>query len=177
MNCCLSSFIRAHTSTCVCPQNGGKNRNILTRTSLSYLMVSVSMTSSSPAVSQGSCTQLTSPGTDLVQGWAPCLVCIPSCRHYSYSKLCVAVTFSWCCCSLACYQFWYAHGATFLRTIQPQQQINFCSDTHPLQESHATKYGISWFSENYWWWVNGWTGWSCGSFPTLAILWFYDSMK
>ena len=27
------------------------------------------------------------------------------------------------------------------------------------------------FSENYWWWVNGWTGWSCGSFPTLAILW------
>ena len=23
--------------------------------------------------------------------------------------------------------------------------------------------------------VNSWTGWSCGSFPTLAILWFYDS--
>jgi len=34
----------------------------------------------------------------------------------------------------------------------------------------------TWFSENHWWWVNGWTGWSCGSFPTLAILWFYDSM-
>jgi len=32
-----------------------------------------------------------------------------------------------------------------------------------------------WFSENYWWWVDGWTGWSCGSFPTLMILWFYDS--
>jgi len=25
-------------------------------------------------------------------------------------------------------------------------------------------------SENRWWWANGWTGWSCGSFPTLAIL-------
>jgi len=24
----------------------------------------------------------------------------------------------------------------------------------------------TWFSENHWWWVNGWTGWSCGSFPT-----------
>ena len=35
----------------------------------------------------------------------------------------------------------------------------------------------TWNSENHWWWVNGWTGWSCGSFPTLAILWFYDSMK
>ena len=33
----------------------------------------------------------------------------------------------------------------------------------------------TWFSENYWWWVNGCTGWSCGSFPTLVILWFYDS--
>jgi len=31
----------------------------------------------------------------------------------------------------------------------------------------------TWFSENYWWWVDGWTGWSCGSFPTLVILWFY----
>ena len=30
----------------------------------------------------------------------------------------------------------------------------------------------TWFSENHWWWANGWTGWSCGSFPTLAILWF-----
>ena len=30
----------------------------------------------------------------------------------------------------------------------------------------------TWFSENQWWWVNGWTGWSCGSFPTLAILWY-----
>ena len=26
-------------------------------------------------------------------------------------------------------------------------------------------------------WVNGWTGWSCGSFPTLVILWFYISKK
>ena len=26
---------------------------------------------------------------------------------------------------------------------------------------------------NHWWRANGWTGWSCGSFPTLAILWFY----
>jgi len=34
----------------------------------------------------------------------------------------------------------------------------------------------TWFSGNHWWRVNGWTGWSCGSFPTLAILWFYDSM-
>ena len=32
----------------------------------------------------------------------------------------------------------------------------------------------TWFSENYWWRANGWTGWSCGSFPTLAILWFYE---
>jgi len=23
--------------------------------------------------------------------------------------------------------------------------------------------------------TNGWTGWSCGAFPPLAILWFYDS--
>ena len=30
----------------------------------------------------------------------------------------------------------------------------------------------TWFSENHWWRANGWTGWSCGSFPTLAILWF-----
>jgi len=30
----------------------------------------------------------------------------------------------------------------------------------------------TWFSENHWWWVDGWTGWSCGSFPTLVILWF-----
>ena len=35
----------------------------------------------------------------------------------------------------------------------------------------------TWFSENHWWRTNGWTGWSCGSFPALAILWFYDSMK
>jgi len=35
----------------------------------------------------------------------------------------------------------------------------------------------TWFSRNHWWRVNGWTGWSCGSFPTLAILWFSDSMK
>jgi len=33
----------------------------------------------------------------------------------------------------------------------------------------------TWFSENHWWWVNGFTVWSCGSFPTLVILWFYDS--
>jgi len=32
----------------------------------------------------------------------------------------------------------------------------------------------TWFSENHWWWANGWTGWSCGSFPTLVILWFYE---
>jgi len=32
----------------------------------------------------------------------------------------------------------------------------------------------TWLSENHWWWVNGWTGWSCGSFPTLVILWFYS---
>jgi len=30
----------------------------------------------------------------------------------------------------------------------------------------------TWFSENYWWRTNGWTGWSCGSFPPFAILWF-----
>jgi len=35
----------------------------------------------------------------------------------------------------------------------------------------------TWFSENHWWRANGWTWWSCGSFPTLVILWFYDSMK
>jgi len=32
----------------------------------------------------------------------------------------------------------------------------------------------TWFSENHWWRAKGWTGWSCGSFPTLAILRFYD---
>jgi len=31
----------------------------------------------------------------------------------------------------------------------------------------------TWFSGSHWWRANGWTGWSCGSFPTLAILWFY----
>jgi len=35
----------------------------------------------------------------------------------------------------------------------------------------------TWFSGTHWWWVDGWTGWSCGSFPTLAILWFYDSYR
>jgi len=30
----------------------------------------------------------------------------------------------------------------------------------------------TWFNENYWWWMDGWTGFSCGSFPTLVILWF-----
>ena len=35
----------------------------------------------------------------------------------------------------------------------------------------------TWFNENYWWWVDGWTGWSCGSFPTLVILWFHDQQK
>jgi len=35
----------------------------------------------------------------------------------------------------------------------------------------------TWFSENHCWRANGWTGWSCGSFPTLAILWFYDSKQ
>ena len=34
----------------------------------------------------------------------------------------------------------------------------------------------TWFSENHWWRADGWTGWSCGSFPTLVILWFYDSI-
>jgi len=34
----------------------------------------------------------------------------------------------------------------------------------------------TWFSKNHWWWANGWTGWSCGSFSTLAVPWFYDSM-
>jgi len=34
----------------------------------------------------------------------------------------------------------------------------------------------TWFSGNHWWRANGWTGWSCGSFSTLAILWFYDSL-
>jgi len=35
----------------------------------------------------------------------------------------------------------------------------------------------SWFNENDWWWVDDWTGWSCGSFPTLVILCFYDLIK
>ena len=34
----------------------------------------------------------------------------------------------------------------------------------------------TWFSENHRWRVNAWTGWSCGSFPPLAILWFYGSV-
>jgi len=29
----------------------------------------------------------------------------------------------------------------------------------------------TWLSGNHWWRANGWTGWSCGSFPTLAVLW------
>ena len=33
------------------------------------------------------------------------------------------------------------------------------------------------FHENYWWWVDGWVGWSCVSSPTLVILWFCDSIK
>jgi len=32
----------------------------------------------------------------------------------------------------------------------------------------------TWFNDNYWWWLDGSTGWSFGSFPTLVILWFYD---
>ena len=32
----------------------------------------------------------------------------------------------------------------------------------------------TWFSESHWWWANGWTGWSCGTFSTWAILWFND---
>jgi len=35
----------------------------------------------------------------------------------------------------------------------------------------------TWFSGNHWWRANGWTGWSCGSFPTLAILWFYIASR
>jgi len=31
----------------------------------------------------------------------------------------------------------------------------------------------TWYSENHWWRANTWTGWSRGTFPTLAILWFY----
>ena len=29
----------------------------------------------------------------------------------------------------------------------------------------------------YWWWMDGWTGWSWRSFPTSVILWFYDSRR
>jgi len=35
----------------------------------------------------------------------------------------------------------------------------------------------TWFSGNHWWRADGWTGWSCRSFPTLAILWFYASFS
>jgi len=38
-------------------------------------------------------------------------------------------------------------------------------------------YWGTWFSGNHWGRVNGWTGWSCGSFPTLAILWFYETIS
>ena len=34
-----------------------------------------------------------------------------------------------------------------------------------------------WFSGNHWWRANGWTGWSCGSFPTLAILWLKGTLS
>jgi len=38
-----------------------------------------------------------------------------------------------------------------------------------------------WFYDSviwkYWWWVDGWTGWSWRSFPTLVILWFYGSSE
>lgn len=30
-------------------------------------------------------------------------------------------------------------------------------------------------SHIYWWSEDGWTGWSCGAFPTVVIMWFYDS--
>jgi len=33
----------------------------------------------------------------------------------------------------------------------------------------------TWFSENCWWWVDGGMGWSWGAFPTLVILWLFDS--
>jgi len=33
---------------------------------------------------------------------------------------------------------------------------------------------VVWFSRNYWWQVDGWTGWSWRS-PTLVVLWFCDS--
>jgi len=54
--------------------------------------------------------------------------------------------------------------------------------------TYSMEFGLDWWSTRFWarhhistlnmshWWrANGWTGWSCGSFPTLAILWFYDS--
>jgi len=40
-----------------------------------------------------------------------------------------------------------------------------------------TLYWGTWFSESYWSWVDGWTGWSCGSLPNLVTLWCYDSKQ
>jgi len=35
----------------------------------------------------------------------------------------------------------------------------------------------TWFNEKYWWWVDSWTRWSCGSFPILMILQFYEHLS
>jgi len=44
----------------------------------------------------------------------------------------------------------------------------------PQNHGHGLMRHGTWFKENYWWWVGGWTGWPCWSFPALVILWFYD---
>lgn len=37
----------------------------------------------------------------------------------------------------------------------------------------SSELGLS-FCGQYWWQMDGWTGWSLRTFPTLLILWFYE---
>ena len=48
---------------------------------------------------------------------------------------------------------------------------------HPWRHSRTMEmlYWGMWLSGKYWWLMNGLMGWSWGSFPTVVVLWFYDS--
>ena len=67
------------------------------------------------------------------------------------------------------------------RKVSVMVSVSFSIDSHRWWSHRAWWCSKSvwmlcwgtWFSENHWWRVDGWTGWSCGSFPTLAIPWFY----
>lgn len=72
---------------------------------------------------------------------------------------------------------------TFFSTVHN----NYCACIYTCVESKRGKirlcsrniWTLCWgtrFNENYWWWLDGWTGWSCGSFPILVILWFFQKL-